>query len=58
MSDNGAYMKKVLLQVEDLNAVIEKSSLRILSIKIIFICLEAAWEGLPLQPVRLLIQTI
>ena len=24
MSDNGAYMKKVLLQVEDLNAVIEK----------------------------------
>lgn len=24
LSDNGAYMKKVLLQVEDLNAVIEK----------------------------------
>lgn len=24
MSDNGAYMKKVLLQAEDLNAVIEK----------------------------------
>ena len=24
MSENGAYMKKVLLQVEDLNAVIEK----------------------------------
>ena len=41
MSDNGAYMKKVLLQAEDLNAVIEISSLRILSIKIIFICLEA-----------------
>ena len=58
MSDNGAYMKKVLLQVEDLNAVIEKIKSEDFVEKIIFICLEAAWEGLPLQPVRLLIQTI
>lgn len=58
MSDNGAYMKKVLLQVEDLNAVIEKIKSEDFVDKDNIYLLGSSMGGLPLQPVRLLIQTI